>query len=112
MATVYQIQHTGRRDKGTGAFVPHDVTPAMAYGEVVTLLPGDGGDPALAPAPMINHLEHKLRNFTSEDYLLPMGSPAALVAAGIIARRNAAGPVSVLIWDRHQRGYYVSTLEI
>lgn len=112
MPTVYQIQHTGRRDKETGAFIPHDVTPAMDYGEVVTLLPEEGPDPALAPGPMVTHLKRKLRNFTEEDYLLPMGSVAALCAASIIASRNVVHGINILVWDNRRRGYYVSKINI
>lgn len=112
MPTVYQVQNGGRRDKETGAFIPYDVTPAMRYGDVTTLLPESGPDPALAPAPMIQHLKHKLKDFTTDDYLLPMGSPAALCAASIIAQRNAAGPINILIWDRKEQGYYVSRMDI
>ncbi len=112
MSTVYQIQQTGFRDKATGAFVPFDVRPARKFGEVITLLPNDRGDPALAPGPMIQHMRQKLVRFSSEDYLLPMGSPAALCAAAIVAYKASGGPVNVLLWDRAERDYYVSTLEV
>jgi len=109
MPTVYHTQQTGRRDPETGAFIPHNTKPAMVFGTIVTMLPS-GGDPALAPQPMVNHLERKLKDFTAEDYLLPMGSPAAIAAAGYIAAKNSGGKVRVLIWDNKLRAYYVSEL--
>lgn len=112
MSKVYQVQHTGHRDKQTGAFIPHDVTPAMEFGEIVTLLPSDGPDPALAPGPMVQHLKHQLKDFTGDDYLLPMGSPAALCAAAMVANRNSPDGVNILIWDRRQRAYYVSKMHV
>lgn len=112
MAKVYQVQHTGHRDKQTGAFIPHDITPVLEFGEIVTLLPSDGPDPALAPGPMVTHLQQKMRNFTSEDYLLPMGSPAAISAAAMVANKYSPDGVNILIWDRKQRGYYVSKMNI
>ena len=109
---VFVTQWSGFRDRSTGKFVQHDLRPAQKFGEVITLMPSHPGDPALAPAPMTTYLRHALRHFNSDDFILPMGSPAVICTAAALASRYNMGKIKVLIWDRRLKDYYVTNLEI
>lgn len=101
MPTVYQTH-----------YAPHiDVRPAMEYGDLEVLVQRPG-EPSLAPVPLVQELRHGLRNFGPDDYLLPTGSPAVIAAAAAIAARQSGGTLRVLLWDRHEKRYYTTTMEV
>lgn len=109
MPKVYVVQHPTRIDRQTGQKVTMDITPALAYGELELLLPA--GNVVLTPGPMMQELARKLKHFSDDDYLLPLGDPAAIGAACIEAAAANRGRVKMLKWDRETRKYYVVTLE-
>jgi len=80
-----------------------DLTPAARYGELHVLIPA--GTSMLSTVPTVRTLREKLRGFSDEDYLLPVGDPSVMMAAGAIAAEFNAGRVKVLRWDRHQKCY-------
>ena len=107
--TVYITQDALRKDPQTGAMVPQfDLTPAAVYGPLAVLAPA--GQVALAPAPLMRHLRAALKDFGDGDYLLPIGDPSVMVAAGMIAANANRGRVKVLKWDNRTRRYIAVTL--
>lgn len=109
--TVYVVQQPVRKDLKSGQLVPSmDLTPALEYGELVSLLAP--GQVALLPAQMLGALRHGLKDFTDDDYLLPVGDPVAIAAASIVAAEFNRGRVKVLRWDGRARAYMVIPLYI
>lgn len=93
-----------------------DLRPAQAFGELVFLSPA--GEPPLDPSAWLPKMREMLQLFDMKnDYLLPVGHPALLVAAAaIIGYDNAmpehgmqVGPLhetlSVLVWCGKPTGY-------
>jgi len=110
MNKVYVTQETVRRDNNTGARVPRfDITPATVYGELEYLTPE--GNISFAPAPIIKTLKEKLRNFTDDDYILPVGDPILIAMATMIAADMNMGKVKMLKWDKHIGSYIVINID-
>lgn len=104
MSKVYIVQEVLRRSEATGAMVPAlDLSDAARYGALEVLL--QPGRVALSTAPMLHRLRNALRDFCDEDYLLPTGDTAAIVAASVVAGSMNRGRVKVLSWDRQSRQY-------
>lgn len=52
----------------------------------------------------VEAINRGLVSFTRDDYLLPIGAPRLIAAAGAMAARNARGFLKLLVWnDRKQR---------
>ena len=100
-----------RRNRDTGELEPaFDLTPAAVYGELKVMLPP--GNIMLATAPMIAKLTHELRNFTDDDYVLGVGSTAAIMAVGGIAAKVNCGRYALLQWDRKSQAYIVMRTDL
>lgn len=95
---VYVTTHPTRKNPSTGNREPIDITSAAAFGELVELLPE--GMLALTPVPTIQELRQGLRKFTDDDYILPLGDPALIAAAGAVAARMNNGRFKLLRWNR------------
>lgn len=80
-----------------------DLTPAAEYGDIQVLIPA--GASLLSTVPTVRTLRDKLRGFSDDDYLLPVGDPSIMMAAGAIAAEFNGGRLKVLRWDRHLRKY-------
>ena len=97
--------------KVDGKLVPSmDLTPATAYGELDYLLPNGGL--ALAPGPMVRAMRKKLMNFTDDDYLLAVGSPAAIATASAVTAALNRGRFNLLQWDKWDGRYYCIPVNI
>lgn len=103
MSKVYVTQEKARKINGEWVS-EFDMTPALKYGEVVILMPP--GSSFFSPVPTIRALREKLDGFTEEDYILPVGDPAIMVAAAMIAGNKNTGRIKLLKWDRYE-GQYV-----
>jgi 7-keto-8-aminopelargonate synthetase-like enzyme len=106
MPKVYVVQqHLARQPDGS--FKPkHDISPAKNFGEIVYVL-----GPKAKPFNMhkvLPDIELRLKNFTSEDYLMLIGNPALIAACATVACRNTNGKVQFLQWS----GYYNDYLPI
>jgi len=73
-----------------------NIYAAEEFGEIKVLLPY--GNIAMAPQPMVVKLRHQLKNFSDNDYILPMGDPAAIGAAIAIASDFNNGRIKLLKW--------------
>ncbi|WP_448506569.1 hypothetical protein [Immundisolibacter sp.] len=80
-----------------------NLTPAVQYGKIQVLIPA--GASLISSVPTVRTLREKLRNFCDDDYLLPIGDPSIMMAAGAIAAEFNHGRIKVLRWDRKQRCY-------
>ncbi len=109
MRKVFVTQEKAR--KVNGVWTPEfDLSPAAEYGELEVLMPP--GSSFFAPVPTIRALKEKLKDFTDEDFLLPIGDPSILVAAAMIAGQQNHGRVKLLKWDRFQQTYIPVQLDI
>lgn len=111
MAKVYIIQQSNRiiRDPASGEVLSvdskFDYSPAAKFGELEYLLPS--GDVALSPAPMVNTLRKKLKDFGDDDYLLPTGDPVCIMAAAAIASNFNNGRARILKWNKRASEYHI-----
>ena len=104
MNKVYITQEALYRDKTTGEMIPRfDVTPAAVYGDI-EILTSSKVTP-LTPAPTVQMLKHKLRNFNDDDYILPTGDPTIISMVVLVAAMMNRGRVKMLKWDRQARAY-------
>ena len=87
-----------------------NIYAAEEFGEIKVLLPY--GNVAMAPQPMIVKLRHTLKEFSDDDYILPMGDPAAIGAAMAIAADFNKGRVKLLKWRGKQHCYTVLKMNL
>ncbi len=73
-----------------------NIYAAEEFGKIEVLLPY--GNVAMAPQPMVVKLRHQLKGFNDDDYILPMGDPAAIGAAIAVAADFNNGRVKLLKW--------------
>lgn len=84
---------------------PHDLTPAMRYGQPVLLLK-QAKDQTFAPQPVLRHLKNELKDFCDDDYLLLVGDPIAMALAVNVAAQMNRGRVKLLKWSKRHEGYF------
>lgn len=100
---VFIPQEPMKRDD-CGAMVPtYDLSPALEYGDLHVLLPY--GPVMLSTKPMIAHMRTQLDDFCDEDYIMAVGDPSAIIAAGMVASQVNKGKVKLLRYDRQQKRY-------
>tara|TARA_R100001443_G_scaffold487_6_gene2028 strand:- start:7811 stop:8146 length:336 start_codon:yes stop_codon:yes gene_type:complete len=104
MAVVYLPQEPMKRDSKTGQWKQaFDLEPAKKFGDLKVLLPH--GSLPIDTEPLISSLKISLKDFTSEDFLLAIGNPTAMVIAGIIASERVNGKIKMLYWDNKIKDY-------
>jgi hypothetical protein len=109
MGKVYITNEPHRVENGVTRSL-FDLTPAAEYGELVVLLPA--GASLISTVPMVRSMRDKLANFSDDDYLLPVGDPASIMAAGAIAAEINSGRVKLLRWDKHLRRYIPIQIDV
>ena len=87
-----------------------DLTPAAEYGDIEGVMPA--GSSLLSTVPMVRTMRDRLANFSDDDYLLPVGDPSAIMAAGGIASEMKNGRGKILRWDRATRRYIVIQFDV
>ena len=98
--TVFIVQEPWP-DRDTGERI-RDFTPAERFGDLKILLPHDHGPSSNLGLDLI---EAGLRDYSTSDYIVCSGHPAAIgVATAIVSR---FGPVKLLIWSGRTREYNV-----
>lgn len=111
MSTVYVTQEVMVREANGDLRRKFDLSSAEAkYGAARVLVPH--GQSLVSSVPVVRQLNEQLRDFTEDDYLLPLGDPAIMVAAAAIAARNTNGRLNVLKWDRRQGEYLCVQLDL
>lgn len=101
--TVFVTQEVMVRESNGDLRRKFDLTEAEKYGDVRVLVPH--GQSLVSSVPVVRQLNEQLRDFTSDDFLLPLGDPAIMAAAAAIASRNTNGRLNVLKWDRRAGTY-------
>ena len=90
--------------KQNGVWTPEfDLTPAAEFGRIEILMPP--GHSFFSPVPVIRALKEKLKDFSEDDYILPIGDPSMMVAAAMIAGEKTRGRIKLLKWDKFQQTY-------
>ena len=96
MSKVYIVQNYQTKNEHTGIYESrYDLEPAKRWGELVFLL-----TPKAKPfnsKMIIAELKQKLADYTSEDYILPVGNPCLIAMAVSCAVENN-GQVNLLQW--------------
>lgn len=103
--TVFITNEPTRTDEHGNMQPLFNMTPAAEFGQLEVLLPA--GASLISTVPMVRTMRDKLAKFNDEDYLLPVGNPASIMAAGAIAAEMNSGRVKILQWDRATRRYLV-----
>ena len=99
------------RKTDSGAMVPlYDLSPALEYGALEVLLPS--GPVMLSTKPMVDFMKTKMDGFSDDDYVLAVGDPVAILAAGMVASHANNGRVKILRYDRQHRAYTVVPINI
>lgn len=82
-----------------------DLSPAVEYGQIEVLL--KHSQSLLAPVPTVRKLREALKDFSDDDYILPVGDPVLMSTVSMIAGEMNRGRVKFLKWDRVARKYLV-----
>ena len=99
---VYVIQDV----PGTKIGAPKiNIIGATQFGQLRVLLP-ENSQIILSPSYVISTLRSKLKNYTSDDYLLLTGDPAIIGVACSIVSDTTNGKYNLLKWDKQERKYY------
>lgn len=103
-AKVYIVNEPVRFDHDTKRIARQfDLNPAMAYGDLVNVLPA--GQLHTDMDFVAQQINDGLKDITKEDYLLLIGDPAAIAIAGAVAARNTGGCLQMLRWHPRYKRY-------
>lgn len=101
--TVYTVCEPTHKVGGVER-VSMNLTPAGEYGDIEILMPQSQS--MLAPVPTVRALKEKLRTFSDEDYILPVGDPVLISTVAMVAGEMNHGRVKFLKWDKGLRRYF------
>ena len=105
---VYVIQDV----PGTKIGAPKiNIIGATQFGQLRVLLP-ENSQIILSPSYVISTLRSKLKNYTSDDYLLLTGDPAIIGVACSIVSDTTNGKFNLLKWDKQERRYYPVEIDL
>ena len=105
---VYVIQDV----PGTKIGAPKiNIIGATQFGQLKVLLP-ENSQIILSPSYVITTLRSKLKEYTSNDYLLLTGDPAIIGVACSIVSDTTNGKYNLLIWDKQERRYYPVEIDL
>ena len=105
---VYVIQDI----PGTKVGAPKiNIIGATQFGQLKVLLP-ENSQIILSPSYVITTLRGKLKNYTSNDYLLLTGDPAIIGVACSIVSDITNGKYNLLKWDKQERRYYPVEIDL
>lgn len=109
MSKVWVTNEPYQRAESGGMQAKFNLTPATAFGTLEVLVPA--GTSLISSVPTVRLIREKLRDFSDDDYLLPVGDPAVMMIAGAIAAEVNHGRVKLLRWDRIQQQYIVIQID-
>ena len=105
---VYVIQDVPGTKIGTPKI---NIIGATQFGQLKVLLP-ENSQIILSPSYVITTLRSKLRDYTSNDYLLLTGDPAIIGVACSIVSDTTNGKYNLLKWDKQERRYYPVEIDL
>tara|TARA_R100000664_G_C2756404_1_gene144274 strand:+ start:1916 stop:2227 length:312 start_codon:yes stop_codon:yes gene_type:complete len=82
-----------------------NIISAQEYGDFCFILP-EGSNLSWIPEENIRTIRKVLKTFNDEDFLLPIGDPAAIGVCTAVAAEYNQGRVKFLKWDNRQYKYY------
>jgi len=80
-----------------------DLSPAAEYGEPIILLKSTSS--LIDSQPLVETLCERLATFCDDDWLVPIGEPALMCIAAMVAASMNKGRVKFLKWDRQLSRY-------
>lgn len=87
----------------------YDLSPAERFGEIVEVLkPGT----IISLQDSVTSIMKALREFTDDDFVLPIGDPAASGLVTTAALFYNRGHVKILRWNRHASKYVVERVRV
>lgn len=95
MGKVYVVQESPGKN----------ILGAADFGTPEILLSSDR-QVIFSPGPVVFELRNRLQRFSDDDYILPIGDPAAIAITCMVAAENNLGRVKLLKWDRQESRYY------
>jgi hypothetical protein len=105
---VYVIQDVPGTKIGTPKI---NIIGATQFGQLKVLLP-ENSQIILSPSYVITTLRSKLKDYTSNDYLLLTGDPAIIGVACSIVSDTTNGKYNLLKWDKQERRYYPVEIDL
>ena len=87
-----------------------DLSPALKFGALEILVPHTQS--LLAPVITVRNLRDKLRNFSDDDYILPIGDPSLIATVAMVASEMNHGKVKFLKWDKYANDYFTVSVDI
>lgn len=111
MPRVFVIQEPLKRD-GDGEIVSRfSLDPLRAFGEIEYVFSwsalrdvGMTPDHARIDA-LVWQARRVLADFSDDDFLVPVGNPALIAIASLVAAEASDGVVNILDWMRQERAY-------
>ena len=89
-----------------GIVVPlFDISPAREFGEIRILT--EHNQSMTASVPMVRMIREKMKGFSDEDYILPVGDPVVIATVAAIASDLNHGYFQMLKWNKRMRQYDV-----
>lgn len=98
MSNIYVVQETSVNILSASKFLGEE-------GEFKFLLPPTN-QIMFSPGPSIKRIKRGLENFSSKDFLLLIGDPAAMAITAACASEKNKGKFTLLKWDRRESTYY------
>lgn len=87
-----------------------DISPAKEFGDIEILT--EHGHSMSASVPMVRYLREKLKFFTDDDYILPVGDPVMIGTVAAIAADINGGYYQMLKWNKRLRQYEVFKINV
>ena len=106
--TVYVVQEIAGTREGRPKF---NIMGAAEYGKLKFLL-DERSQMIFSPGPLIFQIRDKLKNFTTDDYLLLSGDPAIIGVTCSVVSDMTNGKYKLLKWDRQEKTYYPLEINI
>lgn len=112
MSTVYVLSNQ-LKVATDGRLVPKfNFQSASQYGDIEIVLDAPVNNTLDDPVRVVEELHDKLCQFTTDDYLLPIGNPVLIGWATTIAAFYSRGEITLLSWDRKNKKYQPITAEL
>lgn len=104
MSKVWAVQSNMKRNSDKSWTPKFDLTPAAQFGQIEFVF--GFGQAALMGSAAQQSIEERMKEYTDQDYVLPIGDNVLgmMITAHLV--RNGHSP-RVLRWDRHTQRYDV-----
>jgi ABC-type sugar transport system substrate-binding protein len=83
-----------------------NILSALDYGDELIELLGPDDNVILNPARAVRTISGLLAKYTKDDFILPIGDPAAIGIVCSMAANITGGKFKMLKWDNQERRYY------